>query len=73
MKLEISYKNSVIGLLSEGESLTLHLTDQKLTEDLVVRALGGNFTAEPNEHGLTVAFADYTTQDNANGTTVIIS
>lgn len=40
MKIEISYKNSLIGSLSAGESLALHLTDQKLTEDLIVRAVG---------------------------------
>lgn len=73
MKLEISYKNSLIGSLSAGESLALHLNGSKLTEDLIVRAVGGNFTVEDNEQGLTVAFANYTTQDNANGTTVIIS
>lgn len=42
MKLEISYKNSVIGSLSEGESIALHLNGQKLTEDLVVRAVNVN-------------------------------
>ena len=40
MKIEISYKNSLIGSLSAGESLALHLNGSKLTEDLIVRAVG---------------------------------
>lgn len=39
MKIEISYKNSLIGSLLEGESIALHLNGQKFTEDLVVRAV----------------------------------
>jgi hypothetical protein len=42
MKLQISYKNSLIGSLSAGESIALHLNGQKLTEDLVVRAVNAN-------------------------------
>jgi hypothetical protein len=39
MKLEVLYKGEVIGTISEGESIALHLNGQKLTEDLVVRAV----------------------------------
>lgn len=44
MKIEISYKNSVISSLSEGESIALHLNGQKLTEDLIVRAVSDGET-----------------------------
>lgn len=40
MKIEISYKNSLIGSLQAGESLALHLNGSKLIEDLIVRAVG---------------------------------
>ena len=39
MKLEVLYKGEVIGSLSAGESIALHLNGQKLTEDLFVRAV----------------------------------
>lgn len=59
MKLEISYKNSLIGSLSAGESLALHLNGSKLTEDLIVRAVG-EAVELPSLSAPTIEIADST-------------
>ena len=59
MKIEISYKNSLIGSLSAGESLALHLNCSKLTEDLIVRAVG-DVVELPSLSAPTIEIADST-------------
>lgn len=67
MKLQISYKNSVIGSLSAGESIALHLNGQKLTEDLVVRASNlQTITVMTRYEG----FAEYTSRTITFGTEI---
>ena len=39
MKAEIIYKGSVIATLSEGQSMTLHCEGERLTDDIVVKAI----------------------------------
>ena len=59
MKIEISYKNSLIGSLSAGESLALHLNGSKLTEDLIVKAVG-EAVELPSLSAPTIEIADST-------------
>lgn len=42
MKAQILYKGEVIGLISEGETMTLHCGGELLTGDIVVRAIDDN-------------------------------
>lgn len=39
MKAEILYKDSVIGTISNGQTISLHCADKVLTDDIVVRAV----------------------------------
>jgi hypothetical protein len=82
MKIEISYKNSLIGSLSAGESLALHLNGSKLTEDLVVRAVGlpqlsaptisisGDIISITNNNDVSVRYNVFINGENYAGTTV---
>ena len=75
MKAEILYKGSVIGTISNGETITLHCADKVLTDDVVVRAAADvsiiSFTVDgityQAEEGMTWyewGLSDYYTDDN---------
>lgn len=65
MKAEILYKGSVIGTITNNQTISLHCADKVLTDDIVVRAVAEKL-------GYTIDFSDISINGNVDMSTLTI-